>query len=309
LKFKTVEISLPDRIAALDWIDSNQLGRRNLSPDQMRLLRGRLYNRMKKAQGGRADRDFSGGQNYHPKTAEKIAKQTGVTEKTVRRDAKFAEAVDKSPELAKAVMERKPVKQVQREIKEKAREKRRDENRKKVALVTAPKSLEVKYATILLDPPWDWGDEGDVNQLGRAKPDYSTMSIDELSNLPISDISDIDCHIYMWITNRSLPKGFRLFDAWGFRYITMLTWPKPSFGMGNYFRGQTEHILFGVKGSQMLARKNASTLLPSWSRGEGGHSSKPVEIYDFIESCSPGPYVELFGRSTRKGWFQWGENG
>lgn len=179
-------------------------------------------------------------------------------------------------------------------------------NAEKAEAVPDPAESGAKFATIMLDPPWDWGDEGDINQLGRAKPDYATMSLHELLNLPIPDLSDNDCHLYMWITNRSLPKGFQLIERWGFRYITMLTWPKPSFGMGNYFRGQTEHILFGVKGSQALKRKDAPTLLPAWSRGPNGHSSKPKEIYNFIESCSPGPYLEMFSRVNREGWKTWG---
>jgi N6-adenosine-specific RNA methylase IME4 len=86
----------------------------------------------------------------------------------------------------------------------------------------------------------------------------------------------------------------------------MLTWGKKSFGLGNYFRGQSEHILFGVKGSQMLKRKDVGTMLPQWERGKGGHSSKPEEVYALIESCSPGPYLEMFSRTDRKNWTRWG---
>lgn len=193
-------------------------------------------------------------------------------------------------------------------VKELEREAKRQENAQHVATVITTDAIPAEFTTIVIDPPWDWGDEGDVNQLGRAKPDYATMSIEQLHALPVGEISDVDCHIYMWITNRSAPKGFALLDSWGFRYVTMLTWPKPSFGMGNYFRGQTEHIIFGVKGSQQLRRKDASTLLPTWQRGPNGHSSKPSEIYEFIESCSPGPYVEMFSRVKRDGWSAWGAN-
>lgn len=188
---------------------------------------------------------------------------------------------------------------------EAAREQRRQDNAAKAADAPDPLAVNAKFATILLDPPWDWGDEGDVNQLGRAKPDYSTMAIDDLLQLPVPDLADDDCHIYLWITNRSLPKGFVLLERWGFRYITCLTWVKPHFGMGNYFRGQTEHILFGVKGSQMLKRKDAGTVFHA-DRGPNGHSSKPPEIYELIESCSPGPYLEMFARTQRDGWHRWG---
>ena len=195
-----------------------------------------------------------------------------------------------------------------RKAKEDNREARRAENRIVVASVPALEAAATaRFATIVIDPPWDWGDEGDVNQLGRAKPDYATLSHDKLLALPVGDKADVDSHIYLWITNRSLPKGFSLLEAWGFRYITALTWVKPSFGMGNYFRGQTEQILFGVKGSQFLKRKNAGTVFYA-PRGPNGHSSKPTEFYDFVESCSPGPYLEIFSRQNRDGWVAWGES-
>lgn len=195
----------------------------------------------------------------------------------------------------------------QRAKKEAARESKRAGNRKKVSKAADPLAVGAQFASIVIDPPWDWGDEGDNDQLGRAKPDYATMTIDQLKGLPVTKLADSDCHLYMWITNRSLPKGFDLLEAWGFRYITCLTWPKPSFGMGNYFRGQTEQVLFGVRGSQSLKRKNASTLLPNWKRGDK-HSAKPVEFYEFVESCSPGPFLEMFSRSSRDGWTAWGES-
>lgn len=188
---------------------------------------------------------------------------------------------------------------------EEKREQRRQENAERAAQTSDPLAVNARFATILIDPPWDWGDEGDVNQLGRAKPDYSTMSIGDLEQLPVPFLADDDCHIYLWITNRSLPKGFGLIERWGFRYVTCLTWVKPYFGMGNYFRGQTEHILFGVKGSQMLKRKDAGTVFHA-ARGPNGHSSKPPEIYELIESCSPGPYLEMFARVQRNGWNRWG---
>jgi N6-adenosine-specific RNA methylase IME4 len=197
--------------------------------------------------------------------------------------------------------------QAQRKQREQKKETRRAENHRKVAdvppadIVTAG----ARFATIMIDPPWDWGDEGDADQLGRARPAYATMPIDQLHALPVAKLADDDCHLYLWITNRSLPKGFALLEGWGFRYITMLTWVKPYFGMGNYFRGQTEQILFGVKGNQQLLRKDAGTVFYA-DRGKG-HSAKPKEFYPFVESCSPGPFLEMFSRSERLGWSAWGE--
>lgn len=161
-----------------------------------------------------------------------------------------------------------------------------------------------KYKTILIDPPWDWEDEADVDQFGRASPLYVTTPFEELLELPLDELADEDSHLYLWITNRSLPKGFELLRAWGFRYITLLTWCKPSFGMGNYFRGQTEHIIFGVKGSCPLLRHDIGTWFLA-NRGNG-HSSKPERIYEIIETCSPSPWLELFARNKREGWYSWG---
>lgn len=192
--------------------------------------------------------------------------------------------------------------------KERKRQERREENRQKIETVPDPIQADARFATIVLDPPWDWGDEGDVDQLGRARPTYSTLSLNQLLELPVTNLADVDCHLYLWITNRSLPKGFALLEKWGFRYVTCLTWVKPWFGMGNYFRGQTEHILFGVKGSQPLKRKDVGTVFHA-QRGPNGHSSKPTEFYDLVESCSPGPYLEMFSRNQRPGWCMWGENG
>lgn len=198
--------------------------------------------------------------------------------------------------------------QAKREIKEQTRESRREENRAIVRQAAPLEENGARFATIVVDPPWDWGDEGDCDQLGRSRPDYATLSYGQLLELPVAKKSDTDCHLYLWITNRSLPKGFALLEAWGFRYITCLTWVKPSFGMGNYFRGQSEQVLFGVKGSQPLRRKDAGTVF-HFPRGPGGHSSKPAEFYDFVESCSPGPYLEIFSRKDRPDWTAWGEAG
>lgn len=188
-----------------------------------------------------------------------------------------------------------------RQQKEAERERQRDENRE---LVETGSPLDItpdqKYSAIVFDPPWSWEDEGDVNQLGRARPNYHTMTFDEIAALPIGDYAEPNAHIYLWITNRSLPKGQALLDSWGFRYITALTWCKPHFGMGNYFRGSTEHVLFGVKGSLPLLRKDIGTWFEG-ARGDG-HSAKPETFYELVERCSPGPWVDILGRRERPGW-------
>lgn len=307
LPFDVHEARFKSRHEAADWIDKNQLGRRNLTADSFNYLLGRRAKRAMTGSGARTDLCKK---EKGPSVAD-VAKDHAVSTKTAYSAAKFYDEVERTPELKKAVEEKRPVLQVKRELKEKAREARREENRKKIAAVPDPEHAaavaNAKFATIVIDPPWDWGDEGDQDQLGRARPDYSTMTIEQLENLDVGGLADDDCHIYLWITNRSLPKGFRLLEAWGFRYITAITWVKPYFGMGNYYRGQTEHVLFGVKGSQPLKRKDVGTAFFA-DRGEGGHSSKPGSFLELVESCSPGPFIEMFSRSNRHGWVTWGEN-
>lgn len=195
--------------------------------------------------------------------------------------------------------------QAKRELKEREREAVREHNRELVQDTPPLSEWDGKpVQTIVIDPPWDWRDEGDVDQFGRARPTYATMTFEELLAFPVGDKAQDNAHIYLWITNRSLPKGFALLEAWGFRYITALTWCKPSFGMGNYFRGQTEHVLFGVRGSLPLLRKDAGTWFAA-PRGKE-HSSKPEQFYGLVERCSPGPWMEIFQREPRPGWIGWG---
>lgn len=231
---------------------------------------------------------------------DKAAETIGINPHYVT-DAKLI--AREAPALAELVRAgAKTITQAKRELKEQKRKERRAANAKIIQSTPAATGV---YSTIVVDPPWDWGDEGDVDQLGRARPTYQTMPIEKLLALPVNQYADIDAHLYLWITNRSLPKGFALLEAWGFRYVTCLTWCKPSFGMGNYFRGQTEQVLFGVKGSLPLKRKDVGTFFHA-PRGPLGHSSKPLAFYNLIESCSPGPYLEMFSRAKRDGWSTWG---
>ena len=86
-----------------------------------------------------------------------------------------------------------------------------------------------------------------------------------------------DCHLYLWATNTHLPAAIELLTRLGFRYITTLTWAKDRIGLGQYFRGQTEHVLFGVRGSAPIAPDQRLSTLIGARRGE--HSAKPARFY------------------------------
>ena len=238
---------------------------------------------------------------------QRTLKEAGLPKPTANRfeqlakipDAEFERHVTgtKADEITTAAALRKG--------KEAGRQRQRDDNQSLVdSAVPLEPAPDMRYQVIVIDPPWDWGDEGDADQLGRARPVYQTMSYPQLAALPVGEQADVNAHLYLWITNRSLPKGFGLLDAWGFRYVTMLTWCKPSFGMGNYYRGQTEHVLFGVRGSLPLLRRDRGTAFHAPRPGR--HSAKPDEFYQLVEECSPGPWLEMFSRSARPGWAAWG---
>lgn len=209
----------------------------------------------------------------------------------------------------KDVIQVTPLYNYKRVLKEKKKEKKRKENQE---LVDSAESIEELIgaglmATIVIDPPWDFTEEGDVDVYGRTRPDYVQMSDEEIEKLPVDDFAAKDCHLYMWITNRSLltGKAWTLCEAWGFRPITILTWCKPGIGVGNYFRNNTEHCIFGVRGQLALQVKNQGTWFEE-KRGKRGHSSKPDAFFDMVETWSPGPYLRMFWRGQREGWTTWG---
>lgn len=171
-----------------------------------------------------------------------------------------------------------------------------------------------KFATILADPPWQF-----QNRTGKIAPEhkrlsrYGTIELDEIKALPVASAASDVCHLYLWVPNALLPDGLDVMRSWGFRYKTNLVWHKirkdggsDGRGVGFYFRNVTEMLLFGVKG------KNARTLGPGRSQvnylssRKREHSRKPDEQYPIIESCSSGPYLELFARGERPGWSSWG---
>jgi len=170
-----------------------------------------------------------------------------------------------------------------------------------------------QYSTILADPPWQF-----QNRTGKMAPEhrrllrYPTMELKEIIELPVAKLAAAKSHLYLWVPNALLQEGLRVMEAWGFTYKSNLVWYKvrkdggpDGRGVGFYFRNVTELILFGVRGS-MRTLKPGRTQVNILSTRKREHSRKPDEIYDLIEACSPGPYLELFARFGRTGWNQWG---
>lgn len=168
-----------------------------------------------------------------------------------------------------------------------------------------------RYSTIVADPPWRYGENR--KHPTSAEGQYATLSADEIAALPVVDMVDDNAHLYMWVTNPVLteqrwrgPNACQIARAWGFEPKTLLTWIKSEngAGMGFFFRGDTEHVLFAVRGDLPIP---AGQRLSNVFRGSrGAHSQKPEAFLDIVESVSPGPYLELFARRNRFGWDTWG---
>jgi N6-adenosine-specific RNA methylase IME4 len=129
------------------------------------------------------------------------------------------------------------------------------------------------------------------------------MPTEEIASLPVSDRAAPDSHLYLWTPVTKIPDGIAICQAWGFRFVSLLTWIKPGLGLGTYWRISTEHIIFGVRGHLITSPNHRN-----WFEARRGrHSAKPAEFYALVEKASPGPYLELFARQRREGWEVWGD--
>ncbi len=175
------------------------------------------------------------------------------------------------------------------------------------------REMKGKFGTILADPPWRF-----KNKTGKVAPEhkrlsrYSTLSLDEIKAIPIRDVAADKSHLYLWVPNALIAEGLAVLSSWGFTYKTNIIWYKirkdggpDGRGVGFYFRNVTEVVLFGVKGSlrTLAPGRSQVNIIPSRKRE---HSRKPDELYEIIEACSPGPYLEMFARGARNGWSTWG---
>ncbi len=154
-----------------------------------------------------------------------------------------------------------------------------------------------KYQTILADPPWKYG-KGWGWGAGEY---YPLMKLEDICKLNVPSAKN--SHLWLWCPNGLLPQGIQVMKEWGFEYKTCLTWAKNRSIFGYYLKGQTEQLLFGVKGKLPPNDRKQTTLINAKIRK---HSQKPDEVYEIIEKISPKPYLELFARNKRNGWDTWG---
>ena len=162
----------------------------------------------------------------------------------------------------------------------------------------------MRFKTILADCPWKfsyWSPEK-----AHRKVPYEIQEAEWLGSLPVQDVCEEDCVLFMWVTWPNLLHGLRVIEDWGFCYKTLaFIWVKkthcnlPKMNLGLWSRANSEPCLLATKGSPKRLDKGVNQVLVS---GLGEHSEKPEESYQRIERLVDGPYLELFGRRRRDGW-------
>lgn len=199
--------------------------------------------------------------------------------------------------------------------------------------------LKRKFRTVYIDPPWPERGGGKIKR--GADKHYPTMTVPEINAVvaPLlqARMAKAGAHLYMWATNNYLEHALLLMRVWGYRYITPATWFKGrielvndysatrvlmrdtsgsdarlvlQMGLGQYYRGVTEHCLFGVRGRipyrLLESGKRAQGVTGFLEKRTDVHSQKPKTMREMIERVSPPPYLELFAREPHTGWTVWG---
>lgn len=168
------------------------------------------------------------------------------------------------------------------------------------------------FGCILADPPWAFRTYGgDDCTPHRGNHDhYITTKTAELATLPVANIVARDAALFMWVVDSHFEQALELGKAWGFEFKTCaFVWVKskaggwPHVGMGYWTRKQTEQCWLFTRGSPARIEKGVEQIIHC---PRGAHSAKPEQQYALVERLVAGPYLEMFARTSRKGWTSWG---
>lgn len=169
-----------------------------------------------------------------------------------------------------------------------------------------------KYGVIYADPPWHYKVYSKKGMGRSAESHYPTMKLEDIKALPVADLADRDCALFLWVTLPCLLEGIEVLKAWGFEYkTTAFVWVKQNrkadslfWGMGYWTRSNAEICLLGTKGRPK--RKDAGIHQVVISHVEE-HSRKPQEVHNrIIRLMGDVPRIELFARRKTEGFDVWG---
>lgn len=286
LGWKEIEARIVDVTSIVEGEYAENELRKNFLPSERVTIAEAVAAEIGNRQGRRTDLEH--GETKAERTRTAAARKAGFgNDRTFRQAKEIVEAAETEPdrfgELVQQMDRTGKVGGAYRRLRQ-----ARDESR-----VMSVRPVQGKHRALIVDPPWDyeW-----LSLAGRASPGYATMSHEELLALDVAAWADGDCHLYLWTTNNFMTRAVELMAKWGFQHKTVLTWIKPQFGMGSYFRNSTEHVLFGERGHLPTRVDDIAT---HFEAPTGEHSEKPETFYEIVRRASYPPYGEAFQRKNR----------
>lgn len=307
IEFETQNMDFDTRDDAKIWIITNQFARRNLSNYQrgklVLVLKPLIAKRGKEQQGTRTDLLTNSPKSCEPvNTRKELAAISGLSENSISKIEKIESAA--TPEQ-KQSLERKEtsINQVHKQIR--AKEKRAERVQR---LVEAGQPDDIStlgtFSVLYADPPWRY--EHSKTESRAIENQYPTMSLEDICDLEVADITTDDCVLFLWSPSPKLLEATKVISSWGFNYRTCAIWLKDRIGAGYYFRQRHELLLIATKGKMPVPEPaNRPDSVIESPREE--HSKKPDVVYELIEQMYPElRKVELFARNKRENWTVWG---
>jgi N6-adenosine-specific RNA methylase IME4 len=313
---------IPARIVSLDELraehDENMVRQDFLPSEAVAIKRAleemereKARNRM--SEGGKfSKKGLITGGNLPPlekgKTRDKLAAYVGMSYKTLQRAEEIVAAAEKQPEKYGDLLEEMDSKHRSLNGVYRKLVVRREMERLQQEPPALPKG---RYSVIVADPPRRF-DIRNEDPTKRNLLPYASMSIEEIMAMPVPEMCQDNCILFLWCTNSHLHDAFHVLEAWGFQYKTIMTWVKTTngngnwLGTGNWLRNTTEQVLVGVKGHPVIHLTNQTTHLQC-PLDKRQHSRKPDEFYNIVESlCPQRDRLDLFARVRRDGWDGYG---
>jgi len=246
-----------------------------------------------------------------------IAEETGMDKKTLWEYKNVSESVKPSARAEhlsythhREVAALPPEKQelfLQKAVDEKlsVRELREEIKKDKKAEIKQPEFPSGKYQVIYADPPWPISETQWDKWESKITDKYPTMSLEDIVALPVGDLSDENCSLFLWTTNTFLHDAFHVMEAWGFKYYCTITWDKGGGWTQDGFHKNAEYLLFGYKGKMGIEQRGDSIPTVYYEK-KGKHSKKPNGLIEIIKNKTKGNRIELFQREKQDGFDGWG---
>ena len=322
LEYKTTSKYFSSEESVKEWMILNQFGRRNLSNYQRSVLALELEEVFsKKAKEKELERKttFAKSQKSSMQTLntnKELSNISGIGQQTIARVKKIQA---KAPEEVKAKLATGEVsinaayKEIKKEEKKEELQEKKKEYEKRIESNTNNEfkvdifNTDNTFRVIYADPAWSYNDKQDTPQLGGASKHYDTMTITELSKLPVNKISEKNSILFLWVTSPLLEDAFKVVASWGFKYKTSFIWDKVKHNMGHYNSVRHEILLVCTKGSCTPDNKVLYNSVQRIERNNN-HSEKPIEFLNIIDNLySYGNKLEMFCRTIKKEkWYGWG---